>query len=711
MSIQVVRYLHQYERIESANKFTTLLFDPRLERGVERVVGDRYRRLELSARTADLVVVRGSDPNLYAQVDSDRMFRDLADGRTVMTLAPEQKGSGLVLRHADWSRDPEFDLPPIGKLCEAELLCGLHYEGAIFRHEGCHYLLPNSGVHAAAFVRMADALQDYVDVLRLCDYLIERVEPGTALAADNGSLLGLLSTLALKVSETKGFVPQIRALNEYPVEPTAVGRMADELAAGGADRLLFCLSVNSSGRVAEQLAGLSTLPADVVVLCNAGTLPEMDNIEAFSRHEVDTWEAKEHGRCDECPRLHLLTIDPHNYEVRARVHLKPAPLEIHQADEARPFWEAAQDADAVRLHVQAETAPGSSTPVRHLAVQIDVGKMLEKHDEFRQRCLAKLRVLSPPQLVVIPKHGCSEVLKQLVLEAYENLDPDDVLIGGVGDQAPELDGRLDQDIHVLVVDDALVSGATLVSLHRHIHSVRQDDGEAAISIFVPLSRPSSPGDHKHVARHVFPPERQGDGLIKGGLHFAYDLLLPDATECPWCREKEFLEERLDDLSAENRQMANARIDRLRKLEPPLLPCGKAEEPKTRGSFFGTLEPRAAFAAVSAYAQQMRCKMDEDRHDETIKIVDVPLLLQAFFDPIIVAAMLRTFQVRDLRDPGAAPEVARTISENIKGYEPATIAELALAATEGKLPAATVRQLLRERGEDWTGLYLELLEGY
>jgi len=639
------------------------------------------------------------------------MFRDLARDRVIMTLVPEQTGAVPKLRQLGWSRDPDFELPTVAELRQAELLCGLHHEGAIFRHDGCHYLLPNSGVHAAAFVRMADALQDYIDVVRLSDFLVELVTPGTALAADNGSLLGLLATLALKVSETHGFVPQIRALNEYPVEPTAVGKMADELVAGGAQRLLFCLSVNSSGRVAEQIAGLSDLPANVVVLCNTGKLPKAENIEAFSEYQVDTWKAKEHGRCEECSRLHLLTIDPHNYEVRARVHLKPAPLDIRQAEKVRPFWEAAQDADAVRLHVRATTAPGSPAPVRHLAVEIDVGKMLSSQGDFRQRCLEKLHELSPPQLVLIPKHGCSEILRQLVLEAYDDLDDDNVVVGGVGDEAPELCGQLDENTHVLIIDDALVSGATLVSLHRTVHHARDDDGDAAISIFVPLSRPSRPDDREHVERHVYPPAKQDDGRIKGGLHYAYDLLLPDANQCPWCREKEFLEERLETLSPESRKRATNRIDRLKELEPPFLPCGRTEEPKTVGSFFGTLEPRAAFAAVSAYAQGMRCKMEDDRHDETIKIVDVPLLLQAFFDPIIVAAMLRTFQVRDLRDPGSGPEVARTIEENIKGYEPATIAELALAATEGKVPASTVRKLLEERGEEWTGLYLELLEGF
>ena len=74
------------------------------------------------------------------------------------------------------------------------------------------------------------------------------------------------------------------------------------------------------------------------------------------------------------------------------------------------------------LHVEAELARGSATRTRHLAVAIDVARMLEAGGEFRERCLQTLRAISEPGLVLIPEHACSEALTGLVSEAFENLD-------------------------------------------------------------------------------------------------------------------------------------------------------------------------------------------------------------------------------------------------------------------------------------------------
>jgi hypothetical protein len=147
------------------------------------------------------------------------------------------------------------------------------------------------------------------------------------------------------------------------------------------------------------------------------------------------------------------------------------------------------------------------------------------------------------------------------------------------------------------------------------------------------------------------------------------------------------------------------------LAPPLLWGGGEKLRATFGSLFGDLSPAAAFAAVSAVAQHMHCRLDADRRDETIKIVDLPLLLQAFFDPVIVAGMLRTLPARDLRDPASDPALARTLRENVRDYPAATIAELAFAVTEGKLPPKPVRDLLARHTGDWVEALVALLAGY
>lgn len=88
----------------------------------------------------------------------------------------------------EWSA-PVSDEPTPGELREAEILCGLQAEQAIYHQGGVHYLLPNAVHHAEAFVRFGDSLNDQIDLFRLSDWLIERIDSDTALLADNGSML------------------------------------------------------------------------------------------------------------------------------------------------------------------------------------------------------------------------------------------------------------------------------------------------------------------------------------------------------------------------------------------------------------------------------------------------------------------------------------------------------------------------------------------
>ena len=173
------------------------------------MIGDRFRRLDAGPRAAELLIVRGSDPTLKAQVDDDEMLKRIRRGRETLVLAPEAEGTEPVLQPVDWS--VEVASPPeVAELREAEILCGLSCERAIYKERGVHYLMPNTRYHAAAFVRLGDSLNDQVDLFRLSDWLIGRVDEHTALLADNGSMLALLSTLALRLQRIPRLEPADR---------------------------------------------------------------------------------------------------------------------------------------------------------------------------------------------------------------------------------------------------------------------------------------------------------------------------------------------------------------------------------------------------------------------------------------------------------------------------------------------------------------------
>jgi hypothetical protein len=713
MGIQVVRFRHQSRRPpaeEMAKGPATLLFDPRLERGAERTIADRFRRLEAGPRSADLLIVRGSDTDLAELVAQDSMLKEIREGRPTMVLAPTSTGETPSLQSVDWST-PVEEHPTLEELREAEILCGLHAEQAIYHQGGVHYLLPNAVYHAEAFVRLGDSLNDQIDLFRLSDWLIERIDPDTALVADNGSMLALLTTVALRVQQSRGYSPPIATLDEYPIAPSAIADAVDRLRLGEG-RLLFAISVNSSGRVAREVADLQDVDSEVVILCETASEPTGD-FERFARLPLDRWEVDSDGRCERCPELHLLAVSPRSYELRTAIKLKPEGLHIKDAVACRAFWEAAQDAGAIRLHADARLARGSAKSSRHLAVEIDVARMLSHSEDFRALCLEKLDRIAVPDLVLIPEHDAAEELARLVGEAYPDLDPKRIVITPVGSETPDLAPRLEGVDHVLIVDDALVSGDTVVGLRRQVHRASVELGGVAVTMFIPLSRPADYDDHHRVWVSVHPSRELEPGKTTGGLHCAQELLLPDGGDCPWCAELAMLESRLEDLSGAGRDFCVARREQLSSgpLTKPLLPCGGEEEGTIVGSFFGDLEPIAAVAAVSAHAQRLHDRMDRIREDETIKVLDVPLILQAFFDPLIVATMLRTLPPRDLRDSPSEHVVARTVRANLKDYPAATIAELALAALAGKLPVKPVRELLEANQGPWSEAYLGLLEGY
>ena len=714
MPIRVVRFNHQHAYVLKEVEPTVLLFDPRLERGAEPSIGGRFRRIEAGARNADIVVIRGSHPGLFAEVEGDELLRSVAGSGRVVSLAPEEQHGPPVLKPPTWSQDPSLSLE---FLREAELLCGIYDSSALFNESGFHYLLPSGRSHAAAFVRLADGLDDHIDLMRLSDWLVHRVDAQTALAADNGSLLALLTTIAMRVQARGDDPPPIATFDAYPHAPTEITDTLERFRARGSKRILFCVSVSSSGHVASQVNDLEIAETDVVILCEtkpSADPPEpepVDGIDRFCRVPIERWEVEPDGRCEECPSQYLLTIDPRHYEVRAQIRIQPTGLDYPNAIENRPLWEAADETDAVELHVQGQLAAGATEATRHLAVSLHVDRLL-KNKWFRNQCIDALRRIEEPELFLIPNHDCVEALRALVKEAFPEIDEGDIrtcTLGRVSDALPELK---EERKHVVLVDDTLVSGTTLVALHQELYAMTRPQGRGRVSAFVALSRPSTPEDLEHLERRLA--TEGDDGKLKINIGRGHHLLLPDGGECPWDEEEEQLGRHLPQLDGDARAFPAERRKSLKtgihKGDRVAL-CGEQDHGKTYGSLFGDLSDVAAFAAASAVAQHMHCRFERERFGERINVLDVSLILQALFDPVIVGALLRTLQPRDLRDPRTDPLVARTIRENAKEYPDATIAELALAAMTGRVPAEPVKELLEGKDGGWAEAFRQILAGY
>lgn len=674
-----------------------VMFDPRLERGsTELSIGERWRLVDGAKRAADLIVVRGSSRDFAATVERDAVLRGLVGKVPLATLAGSWDASAREpqLGRPSWSSASLIDVP-LDVIRTHELLTLIIESKSVYRERDCHFLLPSTTVHAEAFVRLADALDDHTDLVRIADWVLPMLENRVALLGDNGSLLGLLSVIRYEALRRYGWdAMTVATLDEYP-DRAALRGVVDGLRAQDWERVLFLITVSSSGSIARRAKDVPNVDMDVVVLCDTNPPPATDGT-CFAHYVIERWDAED---CEACPKLQVLTVDPRTYQVQTMLSRNKRSFDRDEAARCKPFWEAVDRTDAVKLHVRVPSADGNPAGPRHLAVSLDVPLLLED-PWFREQCVACLRAQPRPDLVLIPGHAATGALAELVCEAHE-LEPDDVVRVSVDAIDAALRQRMHECATVLVADDVVITAETMATLRRDIYAAGQPDHSIAVWGFAAVMRPPSRLEVSHIRRPftAAPPPGAGPTAVPPSsvrLGYGFNLFLPPPGEksCPWCAERALLEDRLDDLTGPARSLAEQRLTRLRRidgLEPPLLLAGDDPESLTRDSYFGDLHAKAAFAAAAAVAQRQKDSLLRDREANVIELINVPLALEAFYDTILLAGLLRTFDRRDLRDTADDATTERALGEY--RMDAGVLAEAGLAAVGGKLPPAAVRRRL------------------
>lgn len=684
-----------------------LLFDPRVERSLDEI-GERFRQLDLAKRRVDLVVLRGSTSDFVDRVESDPVLPGVVGDVPVLVLAGghDPKHPEPTLTSPGWSQAPSWT-PTATDFREPELLTAVANSKAVYAQEGVHFLLPSSSSHASAFIRLADALYDHTDLVRLADWVLPYLADGeTALVADTGSLLGLLSTVSLEAMQRFGWRVPIATLNEYPVRAGSIERILENFRAQDWRRLLFLVSVSSSGTLAARVHRIDGIDAEVLVLVETAVRGAQPAVASFAQLDVDRWPVMDGDKCVQCKRLQLVMVDPQTYEIRTNLRWKPRRPDMEEAARSASFWEAADRADAVQLHYEKQTAENNPVARRHLAVALDIPALLAD-PEFRALALQNLRGVDPPELVVIPRHDATNSLRELAIEAF-SLKPDQVVDVALGELDKHLVERLKQVETALVLDDVLITGGTLLGIRDRVYrQTQRAQHDLNLWAFTVVSRPATPAGRRHVLNRFGTRTPDGSGKPYFKFRHAHHLLLPEVDDCPWCTERHLLEERLGSLSGGDRERAESRLAYLRPVDglpAPLLFGGEGDH-RTIGSFFGELRSIAAFAAASALGQYMKCNMEDARAGSEVQVLNVPVIVQAFYDSLFVAGLLRTLDQRDLRDYGHDGEIAAVLRDPGGRYRTPTLAEFVFAAIEEKLPPAAVAALLRERGMDPDAAFL------
>lgn len=691
---------------------SALYFDPVAERFPTVGIGDRFRRLDPVLRRQDFLLFRGRTSAFVDSLQEDRTLAALV-GKTpaaaiVGSISPGQPPS--IVPIPGWEF-PDYPLDT-SLLRRIELSALIEKSRAIFRGADSHFVLP-SGAHADAFVRIGDALHAETDVLRLTDWIMPHVGQNSAILVDNGSMLALAFALRLETLRLFQWDLPMTSLGSYPSETVELAHAVNDLVAfkGLDTSVLFLVSVNSTGYLIDQFRAIAPQNSKVVVICNTGHQSEEANV--LLDVPVPRWAVDENGRCSECDRSHARPIDDKTYEILPDRTWNRVVVGRAAADKHRWFWEAADAAEAVSLHVDIEYPEGGGGRLRHYGIYLDIARLLANAN-FRARCITGLRQIETPKLVFIPRHRATPAIESLVAEAFGAVPTIAIGEGSLTTQADLPLSKLSVGDLVLIADDALVSGTTLHGLREEVYRANP---QVTVHAFVAVARPPDRATVVDLQRRY----RDQNGVR---LSWAHQVYLPHgdltgrriSVGCPWCDERDLLTQHAEHLSREIREYADRRILMLTgSAQVPALFGSDLDHPdprRTVGSFFGNLGPSAAFAAAVAMCQEIRVTMNPPDRASTIDIVDLPMAIGAYYDEVFLAAILRTFARKELIAQIQIGAITRAL-EFLRSHRvhPITVLEVGWAAVNGKVPTAAGLSLLIERdtGSPTFNLLRTLLE--
>lgn len=676
-----------------------LLFDVLEERGQESL-GDRYRSLDPSLLAMDLVIFRSSSEGTIARLKNDPIVRALLEGsgalhlgRSYNPLAPEIALTPL------WPAGTPVAPPTVDELRQAELETLLRRTNAVFEADNHHYILPSEW-HADRFIRLGNACSSLPDNRRLADWLIGCVDANTDLLADTGTILSVLQEVQRHCQHRFNWATKIDALSKYPdVEHLAMG-MEDLAARGDTQRrVLFVISVNSSGTAKSRFEPMRRADCgdDSVVVCETAPDAEIGPASLVVL-PTERWRPGADGKCEGCGSPATVVVSATTYEPVAAYQVVPVPLSPAVAAEKRELFAILEDHDAVRLHYTSERG-------KHYGLWVDTPQLLRD-----PACAADFGQLiaevgASCEVALIPEGPASEALKDIVVDAI-GIDPHVIDSSGTLNEAAA--SRVQEASKVLVVDDAIVSGTTLVRTRRSIYHAGQVVGRSPeVSAVVFLARPHSESRMRSVQRPYF-------SAAGGNLHALHQALLPADSACAWCSEGRLLRRWYSQLSERGQQTAAERLVRLdQEITPPLLLGALSDDPvlSTPGAFFGKLGERTGFAAAACATQRRLDEQASTRSALEARIIDLDVGLDAYFDTCLLAGILRTVtkeQVRFASRDGALIERYQHLAGLNEALDRRVRCEIGWAALREVLPRDGVEQLLHGIAHPEAELMVELL---
>jgi hypothetical protein len=670
-------------------------------------------------QNAGTLLIRADSP-----VDSPRRGEGAAASDRAQEL--KEQVNALKLRHLEvgllhqpvgqeaWVEgDLTGEQSVLDRACAVELEALLDWGDAVWTPSTYHYRLP-SGEHAAGFVRVADAMQRPRDIEVLASWIHASLRDRVGLVVDTGTLSGIVQALLAAIRSQGGWVPgPVNVLDGYPATAIDVSSAVRETNAGSG--VIALLSVNSSGRVRDHLLNaLAGVPSG-----EARSLDVLVNKSAITSHtqnaegiEMRTWhprpseeplvsyEAANASQCELCRAAEtatLISVSPRSFDGSLPAALARITPSVEDARFSSRLWQLADAIeDAIRLEATPESAVAEWRPPGQMAIAFDYAQLVSRSD-FREAAvaalvgqLARARVApATADLVLMPEHeyslpGRAELIKAMkpILGPRPKVAP----FPPKGDWSASLKKKVhDAPQCVTVLTLGAVTGTTLQSALSAVQGAR-DHGGYDLYAYVLHARLADQrawqtlrntyGRLLFAAWHSYLPERsplQDEGKTLSEISEAAEGQLTDPAQ-------QFLKTRVELLGGHD---LDQRVG--------LFWGSKAESELTPNSIFGQgLHAPAVYAAVAASMERAR----RDQRKEIVparRVFEMPAILRSYYDPMILAAMLRWLQPHeawwgvDPNDEGVA--VKSLLSHVPIEHLAILVPEFLLAAAQGKVNRA------------------------
>ena len=580
------------------------------------------------------------------------------------------------------------------------------------KHPGIHYEGPN-GEHYEAFLRPGFAARSIEELDRLAFWLAPMLLRRNSVVVDHWSMISIAYHIG-RYSTDLGYPGAVRveSLRAYDEDRDVLARRLKgafgtiEPEAGA-----VLVSVSSSGRLVRDLL----LPAmgDVgfhnpvgIALARTPSSPEYE----FPSLTIlnDDFARQGHAECQACIRGNstLIPIQHDSYLLNLAAYIQTTAITRAAAQISTEVIERYGGIGAFRVH-------RTHSDGRHHAYFVDLMPILELKI-FRQRLAETVRPWHDTRIDVIvhPDHAAAAQLASMVAEELGATS-----IIGSNDRLQQLTrGEMDTLLsarRICLVDDVAISGARVFAYRNALNATRRRHGADECELYCLIG----------VARTRSEKALMG---VSDMVHHSLDdprflsvecFFLPfwDESECRWCAELRILGNLPREI--QDRPLIRDRLQALRHpagLVDDLFLPWPADDPKWADRFwelgpksvFGEVQGADLAVSVAATIQRLRGRrkqedgtwlesdLDEVFHSPLAKVLDPQFYLAGrYYEPVLVASILRASKRHDIRAPGddfnlhqrikilAAAESSRELH-----------GELILATALNQLPSASYNAL-------------------